>query len=160
MGIPGFFGFLKKYNNTYNDDLDDNFIKPNILKSDEKGCGFNYHFFLDFNGAIYTAYYSKTIKTENALIVNTIAYLDTLVSIYLEDKGGIGVNNLKTLFIALDGVPPRAKMQQQRTRRFHSVKEKKLTEEIEKQWGDAETKAKYEVKDNKDNKDNNGKKES
>jgi len=151
MGIPGFFGFLKKYNNTHNDDLDDNFIKPNILKSDDK-CGvFNYHFFLDFNGAIYTAYYSKTIKTERALIVNTIAYLDTLVSIYLEDNGENMGNNLKTLFIALDGVPPRAKIQQQRTRRFHSVKEKKLIEEIEKQWGDAETKAKYEGKKKSEN---------
>ena len=36
----------------------------------------------------------------------------------------------------MDGVPPRAKIQQQRMRRFHSVKEKRLIKELEDQWGE------------------------
>ena len=123
MGIPGFFSFLKKYNNIANDDLDDNFIKKHLVKQDETISDYNYHLFLDFNGAIYTAYDSKTIKTEEALINNTIGYLDTIVSIYKDYP-------LSTLYIALDGVPPRAKMEQQRSRRFHSVCKKKKANEI------------------------------
>lgn len=129
MGIPGFFSFLKKYNNIYNDDIDDNFIRPHIVKSDQCIDDLYFHLFLDFNGAIYTAYYSKTIKTEKALIANVLGYLDLLVSIYDKCK-------LKTLFIALDGVPPRAKIEQQRMRRFHSVKEKRLIKEMEERWGE------------------------
>lgn len=144
MGIPGFFSFLKKYNNIYNDNIDDNFIRPHIVKRDECLADFYFHLFLDFNGAIYTAYYSKTIKTEEALIANVLGYLDLIVSIYDKCK-------LKTLFIALDGVPPRAKIEQQRMRRFHSVKEKRLNKEMEEQWGDKDMK---DVKFDKD-KDNN-----
>ena len=131
MGIPGFFSFLKKYNNVSNDDLDDNFIKANIVAQDENIYDFNYHFFLDFNGAIYTAFYSKdNILTEESLIIHTIHYLDSLVSIYKDYP-------LKTLFIAIDGVPPRAKIQQQRMRRFHNYKEKKIIKKIEEQYGDS-----------------------
>lgn len=131
MGIPGFFSFLKKYNNIANDDLDDNFIKTHLVKQDETISDYNYHLFLDFNGAIYTAYYSKTIKTEEALINNTIGYLDTMVSIYKDYP-------LSTLYIALDGVPPRAKVEQQRMRRFHNIKEKKLIKKIEMEYSNME----------------------
>ena len=133
MGIPGFFSFLKKYNNV-NNNLDNNYLKTSLVKQNEIPSQFNYHFFLDFNGAIYTAYYSKTIKTEEALIANTIGYLDILLSIYINEKETENCN-LKTLFIALDGVPPRAKIEQQRTRRFHSVKEKQLDKDISNKWG-------------------------
>ena len=43
MGIPGFFSFLKKYNNVANGDLDDNFIKANIVAQDENIYDYNYH---------------------------------------------------------------------------------------------------------------------
>jgi len=129
MGIPGFFSFLKKYNNVANEDLDDNFIKANIVAQDENIYDYNYHFFLDFNGAIYSAYYSKdNILTEESLIIHTIHYLDSLVSIYKDYP-------LKTLFIAIDGVPPRAKIQQQRMRRFHNLKEKAIIKKIETEYG-------------------------
>ena len=129
MGIPGFFSFLKKYNNVANEDLDDNFIKANIIAQDENIYDFNYHFFLDFNGAIYTAYYSSdNISTEETLIIHTINYLDSLVSTYKDYP-------VKTLYIAIDGVPPRAKIQQQRMRRFHNFKEKNLIKKIEEQYG-------------------------
>ena len=61
MGIPGFFSFLKKYNNVANEDLDDNFIKANIVAQDENIYDYNYHFFLDFNflNIMSRSYYSK-----------------------------------------------------------------------------------------------------
>ena len=48
------------------------------------------YIFLDFNGAIYTAYYSS-INSEQALVSQTINYLDTLISIYID-------YNIKTLY--------------------------------------------------------------
>mgnify|MGYP005656212635 FL=1 len=110
MGIPGFFGFIKKYTKQV--------IKTEL---DDKNNGL--HFFLDFNGAIYTAYYSKSINSEEALVSQTIQYLETLISIYKD-------YNLKTLYIAIDGVPPRSKIEQQRKRRFHSVYERNLKEKL------------------------------
>ena len=56
-------------------------------------------------------------------------YLDILVKIHSEK------NELKLLYIALDGVPPRAKIEQQRTRRYHSVQEKKKIQELYNKYG-------------------------
>lgn len=103
MGIPGFFGFIKKHKEIIRAKLDD---------------AARQHLFLDFNGAIYTVLKKNTINTEDALIINVLAYLDTITHIY---------PNLKTLYIAIDGVPPRSKIEQQRTRRFNNAKESAST---------------------------------
>ena len=121
MGIPGFFGFIKKYNDSYNikiikksiDELKTNYKEGKEL--DIKSRDFDKHLFLDFNGAIYTAYHKNKVETIDALIVNTIGYLDILCSIH---------SDYKTIYIAIDGPPPRAKIEQQRSRRFHSKDEK------------------------------------
>lgn len=99
MGIPGFFGFIRKHKDIIRAKLDD---------------AARQHLFLDFNGTIYTVLKKNTINTEDALIVNVLGYLDTITRIY---------PNLKTLYIAIDGVPPRSKIEQQRTRRFNNAKE-------------------------------------
>ena len=70
---------------------------------------------MDFNCAIYYVL-KPEFKTDETLIIHTIEYLDNLVKIF---------DNLDLLYIAIDGVPPRAKMEQQRSRRFHSVCKKK-----------------------------------
>jgi 5'-3' exoribonuclease 1 len=97
MGIPGFFSYIKKHNSIIKNKLED------ISRR---------HLFLDFNGAIYTVLKKHNIKTQNALITNVLGYLDTMVRLY---------PGLFTLYIAIDGVPPRSKIEQQRARRFNNA---------------------------------------
>ena len=147
MGIPGFFGFIKKYNNPKNTD---SLIKtkipnkteiPNKINNDEPPnirsnhiTINNYHFYLDFNGAVYTVNNKYKPKTEESLVIHTISYLDTLVNIYMTDENV----HLKTLFIAMDGVPPRSKIEQQRQRRFHSINQKNSQRKINETYGNEE----------------------
>jgi 5'-3' exoribonuclease 1 len=97
MGIPGFFGFIKK-----NKTIIQAKLEPTTRQ----------HLFLDFNGTVYTVLKKNTITTEESLIINVLAYLDTITRIY---------PHLITLYIGIDGVPPRSKIEQQRTRRFNNV---------------------------------------
>ena len=115
MGVPGLFAsIIKNYNKQeqkiiiqqINNDL------PN-------------HLYLDFNGGIYQVLRDE-IKTEEALIIHAVDYLETLCNI---------IPNLKLIYIAIDGVCPRAKMEQQRQRRFHSVCRKNRSTKINEQFG-------------------------
>ena len=100
MGVPGLFASLvKNYNKQ-----DSKIIKQSIDNELPN------HLYLDFNGGIYQVLRDE-IKTEETLIIHTIDYLETLCKI---------IPNLKFIYIAIDGVCPRAKMEQQRQRRFHS----------------------------------------
>lgn len=69
------------------------------------------HLYLDFNGAIYQCI-KPEIKTEEALILHVVEYLEALCGI---------VPNLEFVYIALDGSPPLAKSVQQRQRRYHNI---------------------------------------
>ena len=71
MGIPGFFGFIRKYNQ--NGEI----IKATLPFPK---CSL----FLDFNGAIYTAYYKYKHKSMDSIINNVLNYLDILVKIHTE----------------------------------------------------------------------------
>ena len=71
MGIPGFFGFIRKYNQN-GQIIKDTLPFPN--------CSL----FLDFNGAIYTAYYKYKHKSIDSIINNILNYLDILVKIHTE----------------------------------------------------------------------------
>lgn len=125
MGIPGFFGFIRKYNDHTTDD--GKIIKNKLTST----INTKTHLFLDFNGGIYTAYHKNKVKDTSSLILNTIGYLDSLVSI---------LSNLETVYIALDGVPPRTKIEQQRSRRFHSMDEKKSINKLNEQYATPEEK--------------------
>ena len=62
-------------------------------------------------------------KLERKMINQVIEYIDTLVK-YVDPK--------KTVYLAIDGVAPIAKIKQQRTRRFKSVHDKELFDNIKK----------------------------
>lgn len=75
------------------------------------------NFYLDMNGIIHNCTHGNNpdVKmTEDEMIVRIFSYLDKLFHI---------VKPQKVIFMAIDGVAPRAKMNQQRARRFKSAKE-------------------------------------
>lgn len=137
MGVPGLFSYLRKYNKK-----DDRF---STIKSELPNPGEPVHLYLDFNGAIYQVI-KPEIKTEDTLIIYVLEYLDHIVEMFngsgqgggedLGDDVVIGpVNPITKLYIAIDGVPPRAKVEQQRARRFHSVCRKAKINAIETRVG-------------------------
>jgi 5'-3' exonuclease len=121
MGVPGLFSYLRKYNKK-GDSLST--IKSVLPNPDEE-----VHLYLDFNGAIYQVIRPE-LKTEEAFIIHILQYLDNLITIfnintYNSANDDFTISNpITKVFIAIDGVPPRAKMEQQRMRRFHSVARK------------------------------------
>lgn len=75
------------------------------------------NFYLDMNGIIHNCTHGNNpdVKlTEDEMIVRIFGYLDKLFHI---------VKPQKVMFMAIDGVAPRAKMNQQRARRFKAAKE-------------------------------------
>lgn len=138
MGIPGLFkNCIQKYNNLFGSRIIETAIRETItrLQDDQSSVTtpVKNRLFLDFNCAVYYAL-KPEMKSEETLITYTIAYLDTLCKL---------IPNLELLYIALDGVPPRAKMEQQRARRFHSVCKKKKATHINKEYGNVDDLTNY-----------------
>lgn len=115
MGVPGLFASIVKNYNKQNRKI----IKQKIDNDLPN------HLYLDFNGGIYQVLRDE-IKTEEALIIHAVDYLETLCNI---------IPNLELIYIAIDGVCPRAKMEQQRQRRFHSICRKNRSTKINQQFG-------------------------
>ena len=117
MGIPSFFSYIVK-----------RYDKRNILiENPKKTVG---RLFLDLNGIIHPCSHSviSELKTDNltnsplSLIEDKICEktINYIIKICNE------INPSDLLYIAIDGVAPRAKMAQQRKRRFKSVQDKIL----------------------------------
>ena len=117
MGIPLYFKQLSEKYPTI--------IKNNIDNRD--------NLFLDLNCAIHPCCkhilenYNKTHKDssnllEKKMITEVLEYIKKLVLMV----------NPKLLYIAIDGVAPCAKMNQQRLRRYKAILEKKLISNIKK----------------------------
>lgn len=117
MGVPNFF--LKIIQNKYYKNVHSG-VKNGSLSCD--------YFFLDYNGIVYKAYdrIKKTIESKNLskneiediIIAEVIRYTKYLICDVVKPK-------LLT-YIALDGPAPRAKMVQQRSRRYKGYHEKNL----------------------------------
>jgi len=135
MGVPKMYYFLQKYNDSTI--VDENGIVGTVIKTGlpeiqeyeeitdtHAPMDIQNHLFLDFNGGIYTAFNRSNCTTNSTLIDGSIEYLDTLIKLQSQFK------TLKTVFLAIDGTPPRAKIEQQRTRRFHSIDDKAKTNKL------------------------------
>lgn len=119
MGVPGFFAWIIK---KYTKDI----LIADPLQQVQ-------HLYLDWNGGIHPvcrsilAKYKDTAHKVNdiddEMISEVIKYLQYVLAY---------VQPTETLFVAIDGVAPRAKMNQQRSRRFKSAKDKRIINEIKK----------------------------
>jgi 5'-3' exonuclease len=117
MGIPGMFLWLLKKNN--------NFINNKLDKQID-------YLMLDLNSKIHPTCF-KTIDYNHN--INSIDKLEELMieEIIKEINKLIDLIKPKiSVYIAIDGVPPVAKMKQQRYRRFKTIADKKLYDNIKK----------------------------
>ena|SRR5271166_2692968 len=121
MGVPGFFAWLlRKYQNSnivsekINDEIDTLYLDANCLYHPQ--C----HKVLD--------HYNNTLSVdqlEDKMISRILQYVDFIINL---------VNPRKHTFIAVDGVAPLAKMNQQRKRRFRALKDNELRNSIKKKY--------------------------
>ena len=112
MGIPSYFShMLKKHNNIIT-----NLNSRNITID---------NFYLDCNSIIYDTIkdipYLNNIDFERELILEVCNKIEYYISV---------INPTEIAYIAFDGVAPVAKLEQQRSRRYKSWLQKKITAEI------------------------------
>ncbi|BDA46451.1 5'-3' exoribonuclease 1 [Coccomyxa sp. Obi] len=106
MGIPKFYRWLSERYPLVNQPI----AETNVPEVD--------NLYLDMNGIIHNCTHGNdpgTKLTETEMIIKVFNYLEKLFQI---------VQPKKLLFMAIDGVAPRAKMNQQRSRRFKAAKER------------------------------------
>jgi len=116
MGVPGFFGWLLR-----------NFKNKILLKKLDKRPS---HLYIDANCLFHPECF-KTIdnnpdiinldELENLMFNNIIEYLD-LIEKYVNPK--------QLMFIAVDGVVPMSKVNQQRKRRYKSTEENMMKNKL------------------------------
>ncbi|KAG2447716.1 hypothetical protein HYH02_007176 [Chlamydomonas schloesseri] len=120
MGIPKFYRWLSERYPLLNQKLTLTEGPPEID-----------NLYLDMNGIIHNCTHANRTNiggvTEEDMMLKVFDYLDKLVQI---------VRPQKLLFMAIDGVAPRAKMNQQRSRRFKSAMERLKNEEEQRRKGE------------------------
>ena len=129
MGVPSFYAWVKKryplmvqhVHHTCSDSPDG-----------QAGAGPVDNLYIDMNGIIHPCFHSENGEapaTEQECFEAILAYIDALLYI---------VRPRKLLYLAVDGPAPRAKMNQQRGRRFKSAAEadqkKRVEQGLRDEW--------------------------
>ena len=119
MGVPSFFRWLtKKYPKVVTDAVEpaptvvDGVVVPITADSPNPNHLAVDNLYLDMNGIIHPCCHPENAeqpKSEDEMMTAIYAYIDRILRI---------VRPRKLLYMAIDGVAPRAKMNQQRSRRF------------------------------------------
>ena len=129
MGIAGFFVWLQKWYRNCLVNIDYN-GEPLSNPDDQKrwrGLGYD-NFYIDMNGLIHPCCHDTAPRpepqSETEMIERILEALDKLYRL---------VQPRKTLVLAIDGVAPRSKLNQQRCRRFRAARDRLRTDEILKE---------------------------
>jgi 5'-3' exoribonuclease 2 len=124
MGVPAFYRWIsEKYPKIVLNILE---ARPRVLggailpvdlnEPNPNGIEFD-NLYIDMNGLIHPCSHPEDReppKNEEEMYLNVTKYIDRLVN---------AIRPRKVLYLAIDGVAPRAKMNQQRSRRFRSAQE-------------------------------------
>ena len=134
MGVPAFYRWLtEKYPKVVEDVLEERIqVDPTTgrpLPFDASGANPNGlecdNLYIDMNGIIHPCSHPENgpqPKNEQEMYENVCRYVDRLM---------YAMRPRKLLYLAIDGVAPRAKMNQQRARRFRSAQEARELKELE-----------------------------
>lgn len=119
MGIPRFYRWLSERYPLINEKI-----------TAEQIPDFD-NLYLDMNGIIHNCSHNNTgglcVKEESDVFVEAFSYICRLVNI---------IRPKKMLYMAIDGCAPRAKMNQQRSRRFRAANDAREARELAQEMGD------------------------